>query len=151
MRYALRFALLLLLGVGQMSHACDTYIDGDLDRLARHYAEAFGLDGDLVVALVWQESRFCPDALGTSGEVGLGQLMPQTAEDIGVDPVDPAQNLWGTCYYLREQYLRFGDWELALAAYNAGPGRVAKGVIPESTRVYVDMVFGFYDALQRAP
>ena len=149
MKFIVGSALLICLNLSQAPHACGHYIDAELDRLARNYARAFGLDGDLVVALVWQESRFCPGAIGTAGEVGLGQFMPRTAAGIGIDPSDPVQNLWGTCYYLREQYLQFEDWEMALAAYNAGSTRVAEGAIPESTRAYVNSVFGFYEVLKR--
>jgi soluble lytic murein transglycosylase-like protein len=58
--------------------------------------------------------------------------MPETAATLGVDPHDPQQNLEGGARYLREQYDRFGTWELALAAYNAGPDAVAeyRGVPP---------------------
>ena len=95
----------------------------------------------LLEAVVWQESRWNPSARSRVGAIGLAQLMPGTARDLGVDPRDPIQNLSGGARYLRQQLNRFdGNVEKALAAYNAGPGRVmtAGGIpsIPE-TQAYV--------------
>jgi soluble lytic murein transglycosylase-like protein len=95
----------------------------------------------LLEAVVWQESRWNPSARSRVGAIGLAQLMPGTARDLGVDPRDPIQNLTGGARYLRQQLNRFdGNVEKALAAYNAGPGRVmtAGGIpsIPE-TQAYV--------------
>jgi soluble lytic murein transglycosylase-like protein len=102
------------------------------------------ISATLLEAVVWQESRWRPGALSPKGAIGLAQLMPGTARDLGVDPRDPHGNLAGGARYLRQQLDRFdGDLERALAAYNAGPGRVlrAKGVprIPE-TQSYVRAV-----------
>ena len=69
------------------------------------------------------------------------QLMPQTARELGVVcPDDPRENVIGGTRYLRELRDRFGSWELALAAYNAGPTRVVEGRIPAETRRYVKRV-----------
>ncbi len=90
---------------------------------------------------------FCPTAVSPAGAIGLGQLMPGTAAILGVDPWDPAQNLWGTAKYLRQQYDTFGDWELSLAAYNAGPNAVRKyrGVPPfTETQSYIRRVLSVY-------
>lgn len=79
----------------------------------------------LFVALIWQESRYQVDARSPRGAMGLTQLMPSTADYAGVsDPWDPVENLRGGARYLRMQIDEFGRIDLALAAYNAGPGRV---------------------------
>lgn len=95
------------------------------------------------------ESRYCQDAVSPKGALGLGQLMPATAEALGVDATDPAQNLFGAARYLREQVDMFGDVQLALAAYNAGPGAVKnyEGVPPyPETEMYVREVSRLYAA-----
>lgn len=81
----------------------------------------------LLAALVSQESGWNAQAVSSKGAIGLAQLMPATARDLGVDPRDPAANLTGGARYLRQQLDFFrGDVEKALAAYNAGSGRVRK-------------------------
>ena len=109
-------------------------------------AERFDLSPALLEALVWQESRWRADAVSPAGARGLAQLMPGTARDLGVDPDNPLANLEGGARYLREQLDRFdGDLEKALAAYNAGPGRVIRsGGIPRirETQVYVSSIMG---------
>jgi len=70
------------------------------------------------------ESAYRQDAISSAGAIGLGQLMPATASDLGVDPRDPLQNLDGSARYLAMMLEIFGDPHLALAAYNAGPDAV---------------------------
>jgi soluble lytic murein transglycosylase-like protein len=133
---------------------------GGLPAGGRSYAAAIeataarhGLDGRLLAALVWTESNFRPDAVSHAGALGLAQLMPGTARGLGVDPRDPLQNLDGGARYLRAQLDRFGRVDLALAAYNAGPGRVqAKGGVPDivETQLYVVRVLQRYQALAGA-
>ena len=109
-------------------------------------ARRFDLSPTLIEALVWQESRWRANAVSPVGARGLAQLMPGTARDLGVDASDPFANLEGGARYLREQLDRFdGDVEKALAAYNAGPGRViAAGGIPRirETQGYVAAIMG---------
>ena len=109
-------------------------------------AARFDLSPTLIEALVWQESRWRENAVSPVGARGLAQLMPGTARDLGVDPNDPFANLEGGARYLREQLDRFdGDLEKALAAYNAGPGRVIRaGGIPRirETQLYVAAIMG---------
>ncbi|MET4103267.1 hypothetical protein ABIE58_002708 [Roseovarius sp. MBR-78] len=77
------------------------------------------------------ESAYRQDAISSAGAIGLGQLMPATARDLGVDPRDPLLNLDGSARYLAMMLERFGDPHLALAAYNAGPDAVRQhGGIP---------------------
>jgi soluble lytic murein transglycosylase-like protein len=109
-------------------------------------SQRFDLSPSLLEALVWQESRWRENAVSHAGARGLAQLMPGTARYLGVDPGDPMQNLEGGARYLREQLDRFdGDLEKALAAYNAGPGRVIRaGGIPNirETKLYVASIMG---------
>lgn len=109
-------------------------------------AARFDLSPSLIEAMVWQESRWNANAVSPVGAQGLAQLMPGTARDLGVDPRDPFANLEGGARYLREQIDRFdGNLEKALAAYNAGPGRVERaGGIPRirETQLYVAAIMG---------
>jgi len=70
------------------------------------------------------ESAYRQDAISSAGAIGLGQLMPATASDLGVDPRDPLQNLDGSARYLAMMLQEFGDPRLALSAYNAGPDAI---------------------------
>lgn len=94
----------------------------------------------LFYSLIEAESAFNPSARSPKGAIGLGQLMPATARQLGVDPHDINQNLDGAARYLLTQLAAFGTVELALAAYNAGPHRIAEygGVPPfRETRNYI--------------
>ncbi|MFT4248159.1 MAG: lytic transglycosylase domain-containing protein [Pseudomonas sp.] len=104
-------------------------------------AAEYELSPELLRTLAWSESGFDPKAVSPAGAIGLMQLMPQTARELGVDPWNPEQNIRGGAAYLRQQLDRFGgDLERALAAYNAGPAQVERhgGVPPfRETRAYV--------------
>lgn len=104
-------------------------------------AAKYDISPSLFEALVWQESRWRQQAQSPVGAQGLAQLMPGTARQLGVDPGDPEANLEGGARYLRMQLDTFGgNVEKALAAYNAGPGRVMRaGGIPNirETQDYV--------------
>jgi soluble lytic murein transglycosylase-like protein len=106
----------------------DTVSASRYDELIERYARARGLRPDLVRAVIQVESAFDPFARSPKGALGLMQLMPATADDLGVDdPFDPEANIRGGTAYLRELIDRFGgNEELALAAYNAGPGAVER-------------------------
>lgn len=130
----------------QISLACGT-VTPELWASTRQAAMEERLEPELLGALTWVESRYCIDAVSPRGALGLGQLMPGTALELGVNPLDPAQNLSGAARYLRLQYDTFGDWDLALAAYNAGPGAVRRygGVPPYAeTERYVREVKRHY-------
>jgi soluble lytic murein transglycosylase-like protein len=155
MRHALLVTLFFLALAGGASNAlaCGSRANTDPNLIAwaHYYAIGFGLDPHFFEALVWAESRFCVDALSSAGAIGLTQITPGTAAGLGVDPSDPLEALWGGAKYLRDQYLRFGDWTLALAAYNAGPGRVIEygGVPPfAETHAYVERIFRLYRELK---
>jgi hypothetical protein len=127
-------------------------------RYAGHPAlRAAGLSASDWLALfqanIEVESAYRPSAVSSAGAIGLGQLMPETARDLGVDPRDPAQNLDGAARYLLAMLARFGTPELALAAYNAGPEAVARhgGIPPYSeTQNHVRRVFAVRDRLTGA-
>ncbi len=100
---------------------------------------------DLFLRLVQRESGWNIHAVSSKGATGLAQLMPGTAETLGVDISDPQQNLEGGARYLRMMFDRFGTWKLALAAYNAGPLAVEEhdGIPPyEETKNYVKAILG---------
>jgi len=109
--------------------------------MVRRIAREEGIDENQFLALVYQESRFNPCAKSPAGAVGLAQLMPGTAGDLGVDPHNIEQNLRGGARYYKEQLRKYnGNVSLALAAYNAGAGNVNKygGVPPfRETQGYV--------------
>ena len=117
----------------------------DYRQAAIDAARKYGIDPDMFVRLIQQESSFRPNVVSPKGAIGLGQLMPATAQELGVDPRDPLQNLEGAAKYFSQQLKRFGDPSLALAAYNAGPTRVAKlGRVPNiaETQNYVKTILG---------
>ncbi len=109
----------------------------------RDAAREAGLDPRMLAALVWTESSFRPDAVSSAGAVGLTQLMPATAADLGVDPVDPIQNLEGGARYLARNLAEFGRLDLAAAAYNAGPGAVREN----GGHPYIDEPGGYVDRI----
>lgn len=125
--------------------AYDGRTDSQWIEVARAMARMYGVPEDLFLRLVRQESGWQVGAVSPKGAIGLAQLMPDTARLLGVDPRDPQQNLEGGARYLRRQFDRFGTWDLALAAYNAGPEAVVQyGGIPPyaETRGYVRAIWG---------
>ena len=124
--------------------------DQYVEAAAKHY----GVDPDLVRAMIQAESNWNPEAASPAGAVGLMQIIPSTAEHLGVkDRRDPEQSIWGGTRYIAELLRRYdGDWDKAIAAYNAGPGAVDKhGGIPpfRETKNYVPRVRGYYERYRR--
>jgi hypothetical protein len=103
-------------------------------------AAAAGIPSSIALAVAQQESSFNPDARGAAGEVGVFQLLPSSFPGQAIG--DPNTNISLGVGYLASLYQQFGDWATALAAYNAGPGNVSKGIIPKSTQSYVSSVLG---------
>lgn len=121
---------------------------GSYDRLIAVAAERAGIPPALVKAVIHAESAFDPGAVSPKGAMGLMQLMPRTAESLGVRrPFHAAENVRGGTRYLGRLRRRYGSWTWALAAYNAGPRSVERyrGVPPYAeTRAYVRRVLSYY-------
>jgi soluble lytic murein transglycosylase-like protein len=128
-----------------LSAECDPLPETELTPLIQQAAQHEGLDAGLLRAVAQQESGFRSCAVSPKGAMGLMQLMPATAQELGVhDPFDPAESLLSGAHLLKELLTRFGgDTALALGAYNAGPARVEEtgGIpqIPETMR-YVEQI-----------
>lgn len=120
---------------------------GSLDDIFARASERYGVPLNLLKAVAKAESGFQADAVSSCGAQGIMQLMPSTARSLGVeDSFDPEQNVMGGAKYLSGLLNRYGDPKLALAAYNAGSGNVAKyGGIPPfaETRNYVEKVMRY--------
>jgi hypothetical protein len=119
--------------------------------MARKAAEKYGIDPDIFVRQIDQESGFADDVItgarkSSAGAVGIAQFMPATARSMGVDPLNPEDALDGAARYMRQGLERYGgDYRKALAAYNAGFGNVDKyGDVPpfEETQTYVSKILG---------
>lgn len=108
-----------------------------------------GIPTGLFDAMIIRESGYNPMAISTANAFGLAQLMPGTAASLGVNRFDPLQNMRGGAHYLRQQLDRFGQIHLALAAYNAGPGRIRRGQIPRivETQAYVRNIIANWSLL----
>lgn len=134
---------------GAQKEITENHPASSFDTSIENSSEKYGVDKSLVHAVINTESGYDPDALSDAGAQGMMQLMPATAEGLGVEnPYDPEQNIEGGTKYLRHMLDKYnGNTELALAAYNAGPGNIDthQGIPPyEETRNYVEDVIGDY-------
>ena len=126
------------------------------DASINEHSRRMGVSADLVRAVIQVESAFNPSAVSTKGAMGLMQLMPATAIELGVsNPFEPDQNIRGGVSYLKRLLVRYDHKvELALAAYNAGMGNVEKyGAVPpfKETQAYVKKITGAAPSAPRAP
>ncbi|WP_136606530.1 lytic transglycosylase domain-containing protein [Paenibacillus dokdonensis] len=136
-------------------HSADKSGPTSYDDLIQQASKKYGIDEALIKAVIDTESSFNPNVVSSAGAKGLMQLMDGTAAGLGVsDPFDPAQNIDAGTRYLSYQIKRFnGQENMALAAYNAGPNRLAKlgvttddqlmdklGMLPQETRKYISKI-----------
>lgn len=105
-------------------------------------------DESLVRAMIEVESGGKPDAVSPKGAIGLMQIMPGTAKELGIDPKDPAQNVEGGSRYVKQMQKKFGDKKLAIAAYNMGQGALEKAINRAGTTSWPSIVkrLGIYSA-----
>ena len=115
-------------------------------------ASKYDVDPALIQAIIRQESNENSNAESNKGAQGLMQLMPKTAQSLGVtDVFDPEQNINGGTKYFSQLLKKYnGDIEKALWGYNAGPGNVAKGIKPNETKDYIQKVLGYYEEYSSA-
>ena len=166
-----------MMAVGQSRDAAANYLDGQYKRIValrnaqikparrggvvptafdafiEKYAALHKVEAAVVRAIIQTESAFNPLALSRKGAIGLMQLMPMTARELGVDPHVPEQNIEGGVRYFSQLLKMFGGLELALVAYNGGPGyaqRYARGqaALYGETRDYVQKVIARINALR---
>ncbi len=131
----------------------ETAGQGRYGHLIRKAAKAFGLDPELIRAIIKVESSFNPYAVSQKGAMGLMQLMPETAKEMEVSsPFEAGENIMGGSRYLRKMLNLFdGDLRLGLAAYNAGPNKVlAKNGVPNipETQQYIEKVMREYGRIR---
>lgn len=146
-------------GCSQLAYRPSGFLDADAERrraahfgLMRDIACQYGIPVGLFDAMIISESRYNPSIVSPKGAFGLTQLMPLTAVELGVDRYDRVENLQGGARYLRAQLDRYGTYHLALAAYNAGPGRIRNGEVPQigETQRYVAQTLANWERLGRA-
>lgn len=138
----------------KFSSNISTLDNNNYNNLIVKYAEKYDVNPNLVKAMIKQESSFNPRAVSRAGAKGLMQLMPATASDLSVrNSFNPEENINGGVKLISKLIKRYkGNVELALAAYNAGPGNVKNGKIPQNgeTPNYVKKVMKYYNEYKSA-
>lgn len=112
----------------------------DYRAAARQAAQRYGLDPNVFLRQINQESGFNPTARSPAGAIGIAQIMPATARGWGVDPTDPIAALNAAAKNMKGYVDKYGSYRNALVAYNAGPGAVGRGSLPAETTKYIDII-----------
>ena len=123
------------------------------ELIVKHSVE-MGVDPALALSIAKKESNFSQNKKSPYGAIGVFQLMPRTAKKLGVNPYSVNENIKGGLTYYKQMYKMFGTMELALAAYNAGPGNVRKynGIPPfKETKSFVSIIMKNYSLMQSNP
>ncbi len=111
-----------------------------------------GVPSNILQGVIFQESSYNPNARSPVGAQGIAQFMPATSRQYGVNVTDPKSSIDGAARYLKDLYTQFGDWTLAVAAYNAGPNRdsLKRGQIPNipETQNYVARVMSYANSIK---
>ena len=128
------------------------YAESPYEEIIEAASDQYRIPAALIRAVIKQESNFNAEAVSHKGAMGLMQLMPETADLLGVnDPFEPDENIFGGTQYLGDMIRRYdGNLNKALAAYNAGPKRVQDS-IPNfrETRNFVDSVLHYYESFSK--
>lgn len=130
--------------------SCETYQSGsDYRTIAWNDAISAGIPANLFVKQIDAESHFNPYAVSPAGAIGMAQFMPETAQGLGIDPWNAEQSLQGAAQLMSHYVNKYGDYHLALAAYNCGSGCLQSAInncgyyywcLPPETRHYIDEV-----------
>ena len=123
------------------------------ELIVRHSVE-MGVDPALALSIAKKESNFSQNRKSRYGAIGVFQLMPRTAKKLGYNPYSLNENIKGGLTYYKQMYKMFGTIELALAAYNAGPGNVKKynGIPPfKETKAFVSTIMNNYNTMKTDP
>lgn len=123
----------------------------DIDSYINEASVTYGIPTNIIQAQMQAESNFDQNAVSGAGAIGLMQLMPGTAEELGVDPNDPRQNVMGGVKYLKQMYDATGNWRDALIAYNEGLGAWQEGHRYAESVAYADKILNNLDGDIKAP
>lgn len=147
--------------IDSLSNGNTAGFSGNIDNAIEQASQKYGVDQDFIKAIIKQESNFHPNAVSGAGAEGLMQLMPKTAESLGVkNPFDVLENIDGGTKYIKQLMDSFGgSKELALSAYNGGIGRMNRrgvdtvgeiGNMPKETQNYVSKVMKAYETYKNS-
>lgn len=148
------FAVILTMFFCPIQSKADAVSKVTIKELIVKHSLEMGLDPAMALSIAKAESGFCHEKTSKYGAVGVFQLMPSTAKKMGYNPYHVNDNIKGGIQYYKAMYKMFGTTELALAAYNAGPGNVKKynGIPPfNETRKFVSSIMNSYNNLKVNP